>query len=443
LPKEIVLYLCRDEQSKKMLQDFQSELNLLPKPDRPRVKVKLVKINDPKEFPSFFQQLEELYGGVYILEFKKLGIEKLPAIVVDGEKVSEGKYLSKDEIREILGLPVKIEESIIDDEKLMRASEKGDAETVEILLKQGANPNYRNKDGRTPLHFAAYNGRADVAELLIRHGADVNARDNDGRTPLRIAAYNGHVDVVKLLLERGADLNAKNSENKTPLDVARERGQSDVARVIEEFTRMPSELFEAVKSGDAARVKELLEKGADVNARDNKGWTPLHLAAQKGHADVAELLIKNGADVNAKNNYGWTPLYAAAQEGHADVAELLIRHGADVNARDNDGRTPLRIAAYNGRVEVVKLLLERGADPTVRGNDGRSPLDVARESGQSEVARVIEEFIGSRLAILGVEAPELYAGEWDARAICPVCGNKLVFIKTLNRYYCFKCKDYR
>ena len=109
LPKEIVLYLCRDEQSKRMLQDFQSELNLLPKPDRPKLKVKLVKINDPRDFPSFLQQLEELYGGVYTLEFKKLNIEKLPAIVVDGEKVSEGKYLSKDEIRDLLGLPVKIE----------------------------------------------------------------------------------------------------------------------------------------------------------------------------------------------------------------------------------------------------------------------------------------------------------------------------------------------
>jgi hypothetical protein len=94
------------------------------------------------------------------------------------------------------------------------------------------------------------------------------------------------------------------------------------------------------------------------------------------------------------------------------VADLLIKNGAEVNARDKDGWTPLRVAAYNGRAEVVKLLLEGGADPTVRGNDGKSPLDVARERGQSEVARVIEEFIASRLAVLGVEAPELHVGEW-------------------------------
>ena len=109
MPKEIMLCLCRDEESRKMLEAFYSEVHLLPKPERPKLRVKLVKISDPRDFPSFLQQLEELYGGVYTLEFKKLNIEKLPAIVVDGEKVSEGKYLSKEEIRDLLGLPVKIE----------------------------------------------------------------------------------------------------------------------------------------------------------------------------------------------------------------------------------------------------------------------------------------------------------------------------------------------
>jgi hypothetical protein len=110
LPKEIVLYLCRDEGSRKMLEAFQSEVHLLPKPERPKLWVKLVKISDPRDFPSFLQQLEELYGGVYTLEFKKHGISSLPAVVIDGEKRSEGRYLSRDEVREILGLPVALRE---------------------------------------------------------------------------------------------------------------------------------------------------------------------------------------------------------------------------------------------------------------------------------------------------------------------------------------------
>jgi len=107
-----------------------------------------------------------------------------------------------------------------------------------------------------------------------------------------------------------------------------------------------------------------------------------------------------------------TPLHLAARYGYGKAVELLIKHGADVNAKTNDGLTPLHAAAYNGHVEVVKLLLERGADPTVRGTDGKTPLDVAGEKGQGDAARIIEEFIESSMAILGVEAPELYAGEW-------------------------------
>ena len=128
--------------------------------------------------------------------------------------------------------------------------------------------------------------------------------------------------------------------------------------------------------------------------------------------DTVKLLLERGADPNIRGFHDKTPLHHVAYRGYADVAELLIEHGTDLNSRDKDDWTPLHVAAQNGRMEVVKLLLEGGADPTIRGKDGKSPLDVARESGQSEVARVIEEFIASRLAILGVEAQELHVGEW-------------------------------
>jgi len=99
---------------------------------------------------------------------------------------------------------------------------------------------------------------------------------------------------------------------------------------------------------------------ADVNAKDNCDWAPLHWAASNGHTVVAELLIAKGADVNAKNIYGETPLHCAVLNDETAVAELLITKGADVNAKTNDGETPLRWAVLNGETAVAKLLKKHG-----------------------------------------------------------------------------------
>jgi hypothetical protein len=110
-----------------------------------------------------------------------------------------------------------------------------DAERIKKLLEEGADPNIRDGDGNTPLHFAASKGCAEVARLLLEHGADPNAQDKNGETPLHVAAFNGHVDVVRLLLEHRADPTVKNKDGDTPLDIARARGHREVVSLIEEF----------------------------------------------------------------------------------------------------------------------------------------------------------------------------------------------------------------
>jgi hypothetical protein len=211
---------------------------------------------------------------------------------------------------------------------------------------------------------------------------------------------------------------------------------------------LDKEFFEAVRSGDAARVSELLKRGANPNVQDKKGWTPLHWAAGRGYAeivrllleygadanardkdartplhfasgfgraDVVLLLLEHGADVNAKNKDGRTPLHIAASWGYADVARLLLGYGADVNAKDKDGTTPLHFASIFGHADTARVLLEYGADPSIKDNRGKSPLDVAWEWRRWEVARIIEEFIkrGSAApSIVSVECSELRVGEW-------------------------------
>ncbi|BCB96053.1 hypothetical protein JZK55_09750 [Dissulfurispira thermophila] len=122
------------------------------------------------------------------------------------------------------------------------------------------------------------------------------------------------------------------------------------------------QIMDAAKMGDIVGVKELLGKGADVNAKDSNGWTALIWAAMEGKIDVINFLISKGANVYVKDNMGWTALMRAATKGHTSVMELLINKGIDVNAKANDGWTALTEAAWYGHVSAVYLLLNKGAD---------------------------------------------------------------------------------
>ncbi|MCC6003774.1 MAG: ankyrin repeat domain-containing protein [Thermofilum sp.] len=189
---------------------------------------------------------------------------------------------------------------------------------------------------------------------------------------------------------------------------------------------LADKLFAAVKKGDVAEVKRLLEGGLDANTRDEFAETPLHWTARIGDVRMAELLIKYGGDINARNNAENTPLHVAVAYGHLDMAEFLINHGADINAKNEEGWTPLHVAVFNGHLSLVKLLLEKGADPNVRDNEQKTALDVARENGLSNIANLIEKFskktaktsttkraLGSKtLQIVEIEPLSLIAGEW-------------------------------
>jgi ankyrin repeat protein len=327
---------------------------------------------------------------------------------------------------------------------------------AKLLLDEGANIEAGDSSAATALHYAAERGYKDVVELLISHGADVSARRTypAGDTPLHGAARAEHENIVRLLVDNGADVNAKNNEGLTPADVA----VRNTRKMVTPLTPVAKLLIakgadisvvSAVHVEDLDKVRELIQEGASINVKDQRGRTALHYAAAQGHKEIVELLLANGADVNASTNfymktpaefamgaghnevaklliskgadisplnfalhmgdlakakslieggadvnkptpYGTTPLQRAVDKGCKDIVELLIAYGADVNARDNWNWMPLHSAVYKTK-DMVELLIANGANVNAKDGGGRTALWYAQKEGYTEIIELLRK----------------------------------------------------
>ena len=217
-----------------------------------------------------------------------------------------------------------------------------------------------------------------------------------GTFPLHIASENGHRERVLALLQRGADVLAKNSAGSTALQLALEKGHADCASLLQTNARdddrntRNTPLHTAAEGGDLARVSQLVDAGAVLDANSNKGYTALELAVEKGHASVAALLRSKGArDPEERDSDRDTPLSNASSEDDSARVAHLLSQGADPSTRDQWGGTPLHWASYYGYMEVVELLLARGVPINSRDCNGSTPLRAATYNGRTAVAELL------------------------------------------------------
>jgi ankyrin repeat protein len=246
--------------------------------------------------------------------------------------------------------------------KLFDAAGAGEKDRVQALLAEGLDPNFRMSES-TPLCIAARRGHTEAVRSLLGGGADVNFANEDRATPLVKAADGGHVEVAKLLLEAHADPNVADRQGRTAMSIAARSGNPGFVRELlraKAAIAKSSILLDAVSGGNATVVQILAEAGADPNAVDDKGHTPLMRAAAEGKAETIPVLVQHGAKVDAANEspraYRETALMLAAHHGNPDAARALIDAGADINLRSSDDETALDIAESEGDWRVVEVL---------------------------------------------------------------------------------------
>ena len=235
---------------------------------------------------------------------------------------------------------------------------EGHTDIVEMLIARGAMVNSIDNAGRSPLYYAARWGHENVVVFLVSKGANPNIADKWGWTPVHIASLHVQKEAIQGLLTEKTDLTLKNNRGRTAMSIAGWRCKElyerftdpayieylPQAKIVFDLLIKHGAKFEAgqeesqTKSihqaageGDAEYLKILLSegKGTDVNSQDDTGlYTALHVGAMAGHKVVIELLIENGADVNAKDNKGRTSLWHAQEKGYTEIVELLRQHGA-------------------------------------------------------------------------------------------------------------------
>jgi len=238
-------------------------------------------------------------------------------------------------------------------------------------LEEGADVFARDRHGNTALHGAA-SLDAVVTARMLAFGAYVNARNSGGTTPLHNAVESRNPATVSVLLEAGADTDAAEKYGGTPLTKALRRLRWAPATATE-------------------LALQLLAAGANADQRGEYGKTPLYRAAQYGGATLVGALLAAGADPNALTEYGESAIAAAAESAEPEVIRLLVAGGAEVNNRSPaDGSSPLHKAVPGDGADVrVAALLEAGANPDVQDAKGDTPLHLAAAGGDTAVVSLL------------------------------------------------------
>jgi len=229
---------------------------------------------------------------------------------------------------------------------LMKASINGYISILKRLIEEKINLNFEI-DNYTPLMVAIEGQQLEAMDILIKNGANVNFKNIPNKTALIFAIHQprneDQIEIIKMLIKNNANLNDCDENGYTPLMLAIHFEKFDIAKL-------------------------LIESGADVNMENIEGATALMFAVSKTDNDIVQLLINSKANVN-HSNLNTFPLLIAAANKSAEILRLLLDYNVDINQQTQDGYTALMIATEEENTEAIKLLIENGADTTLKKCD--------------------------------------------------------------------------
>eukprot|EP00698_Gefionella_okellyi_P016148 TRINITY_DN4602_c0_g1_i1.p1 TRINITY_DN4602_c0_g1~~TRINITY_DN4602_c0_g1_i1.p1 ORF type:complete len:1731 (+),score=426.66 TRINITY_DN4602_c0_g1_i1:206-5398(+) len=301
-------------------------------------------------------------------------------------------------------------------------------EAIPFLIQYGGMIDADDEKECTPLHYCGDVGAVDCAKLLIDAGADIDRFDCNGQTPVHHAVENNHMPMVQLLCANKADVNCRDQDGVPPLLVAVRLGTVEIAATlcqagarvnISAHHVMKTPLHEACIVGNSDVARLLLKYGANVNARDYQGRTPLHYAVS---SDSKEKLVKlllsykppnsslDPTDTMTGDTNLTRPLHFAAYYGSVACVELLLKSGVDAQLLDRHGRSSLHWACGTGKLDAVRILVEHGMDVNVMDCDRFTPLDWALENSHAAV----RDYLRLRQAKQGWELDKAVAVEIQA-----------------------------
>ncbi|MHC5081266.1 MAG: ankyrin repeat domain-containing protein, partial [Planctomycetota bacterium] len=275
----------------------------------------------------------------------------------------------------------------------------GYSQIARDLLERGADVHQPFREVWNPLALALYQGHPEVVKVLKAFGA-VLTPGHESVLLLFSALRSGDSETVKGRIAQGQDPNVLSPEGISPLAIAVMNGDRSL---VEFLTAHRADVHWRGEDGSSllqleaglAITEYLLTQGVEVNTSDKEGDTPLHNAAERGEEEHVTLYIVNGADVNAENRAGLTPMWVAlfpygsmvdslpeglesAFPNIVTIVNALAEGGADPNVKDPAGFTMLHRAILGMDESMVRVLLSLGADPNIPDPLGRSPLKIAR-----------------------------------------------------------------